>query len=139
MNKWIFSLIVGIFFQINAFSQDSTQVIRDTIFAPDAPRITFTSNTFHFGNLKMGNSVSHTFEFTNTGKKDLKILSVQTSCNCTTTLLEKKIIRPGEKGRITVIYTPKPNQKNEQKKVILVISNAINKEELLYMTGFVEP
>lgn len=45
---------------------------------------------------------------------------------------------PGGKGKITVIYTPKPNQKNEQRKVILVISNAINQEELLYMTGFVE-
>ncbi len=139
MNKWIFTLIAGIFFQISAFSQDSTQVISDTMPVPDAPRITFSSNSFHFGTLKMGNSVSHTFEFTNTGTKDLKILSVQTSCNCTTTLLEKKVVPPGEKGRITVIYTPKPNQKNEQRKVILVISNAINKEELLYMTGFVEP
>lgn len=122
------------------FSQDSTHTVtNDTLKnLPNAARITFESNFFHFGTLKFGKSISHTFEFSNTGKKDLKILAVQTSCDCTTALWEKKPVPPGGKGKITVIYTPKPNQKNEQRKVILVISNAINQEELLYMTGFVE-
>lgn len=119
-----------------ASAQESTVAI-DTLPVSNNPRITFQVQEYNFGNIKLGEAVSYHFEYTNTGKQPLRLLSVQTSCDCTTTIWDKKPLEQGEKAKITVIYTPKPNQIGEQRKVILVISNAQNKEERIYMKGSV--
>lgn len=118
------------------FAQENI-VANDTLPIPNNPRIAFQTQEHHFGSIKVGEVVSYHFEYTNTGKQPLRLLAVQTSCDCTTTIWDKKPIAQGEKAKITVIYTPKPNQIGEQRKVILVISNAQNKEEILYMKGTV--
>lgn len=121
---------------LQAIGQENI-IATDTLPAPNNPRITFQVQEHHFGNIKLGDAVSYHFEYTNTGKQPLKILAVQTSCDCTTTIWDKKPIAQGEKAKITVIYTPKPNQVGDQRKVILVISNAQNKEERIYLKGSV--
>ncbi|GAB4123968.1 MAG: hypothetical protein OHK0045_04220 [Raineya sp.] len=112
-------------------------VINDTLPISTLPRIMFQVQEYNFGNIKLGESISYHFEYSNTGKQPLRILAVQTSCDCTTAIWDKKPIAQGEKAKITVIYTPKPNQLGDQRKVILVISNAQNKEERIYMKGSV--
>jgi hypothetical protein len=121
---------------LQAIGQENI-IATDTLPAPNNPRITFQVQEHHFGSIKLGDAVSYHFEYTNTGKQPLKILAVQTSCDCTTTIWDKKPIAQGEKAKITVIYTPKPNQVGDQRKVILVISNAQNKEERIYLKGSV--
>lgn len=44
------------------------------------------------------------YEFTNTGQYSVKIVSVSTSCGCTTVKLDKDVYEPGEKGKITAIF-----------------------------------
>jgi hypothetical protein len=109
----------------------------DTLPVSNKPSIVFQNKEYNFGTIKVGEVVSYHFEYTNTGKQPLRILAVQTSCDCTTTIWDKNPLAQGEKAKITVIYTPKPNQIGEQRKIVLVISNAENKEERIYMKGFV--
>ncbi|MFN3316201.1 MAG: DUF1573 domain-containing protein [Raineya sp.] len=130
----LFFLIFGFF--SHTFAQENI-IANDTLPITNSPRITFQEKEHNFGNIKVGEAVSYHFEYTNTGKQPLRLLAVQTSCDCTTTIWDKKAITQGEKAKITVIYTPKPNQIGDQRKVILVISNAQNKEERIYMKGSV--
>lgn len=50
-------------------------------------------------------SVTAEFNFTNVGPDAVTIRSVETACGCTTANLDKMIYQPGEKGRITAVFT----------------------------------
>jgi len=132
-------ILMGLFLAISfySFGQDTLQVQKDSIPATSEPYIKFDTKEYSFGTVKMGNVVSQVYEFTNMGKKALKIKAIQTGCDCTTVLWEKTLVEPGQKGKITVVYSPKSNQMGEQKKTIFIISNALNKEELLSLKGVV--
>ena len=59
------------------------------------------------------------FAFTNIGNQPVTIESVKSSCGCTTVGLEKKTYQPGEKGRITGVFTM-GSRKGDQVKSIRV-------------------
>lgn len=86
------------------------------------PSITFEEMEHDFGKLLQGESVSYTFKFKNTGKSDLLIAEVSTSCGCTVPSYPKTPIKPGEPGEIRVTFTSK-GQRGFQSKNILVVSN----------------
>ncbi|UOQ54215.1 DUF1573 domain-containing protein [Hymenobacter cellulosivorans] len=71
---------------------------------PNAPVMTFTESEFNFGDIKAGDVVKHTFEFTNTGKSPLLIENATASCGCTTPNWTKDPIAPGGKGTIDVQF-----------------------------------
>lgn len=47
-----------------------------------------------------------TYKFTNTGKETVKITDMQSSCGCTTPVLEKKEYAPGEEGELKAVFNP---------------------------------
>src|SRR5437868_1990585 len=49
----------------------------------DLPEITFDEPVFDFGKITQGERVSHSFSFTNTGKKSLVVSGANASCGCT--------------------------------------------------------
>lgn len=65
-------------------------------------KLTLTKNYFDFGNVKEGNIVEVTIAFKNSGKKDLLIKDVKTSCGCTAALLSSKKLKPGEQGDLRI-------------------------------------
>jgi hypothetical protein len=86
------------------------------------PVITFVEMEHDFGKLLQGENVSYTFKFKNTGKSDLLIAEVSTSCGCTVPSFPKSPVKPGEEGSIRVTFASK-GQKGFQSKNILVVSN----------------
>ncbi|MEI6456379.1 MAG: DUF1573 domain-containing protein [bacterium] len=86
------------------------------------PVITFVETEHDFGKLLQGENVSYTFKFTNTGKSDLLIAEVSTSCGCTVPSFPKAPVKPGEEGSIKVTFASK-GQKGFQSKNVLVVSN----------------
>jgi hypothetical protein len=50
-------------------------------------------------------SVTAEFSFTNTGPNAVTLASVKPDCGCTTAALDKMTYQPGEKGRITAVFT----------------------------------
>jgi len=66
--------------------------------------IEFKDDTHNFGNLKAGEIVVYTFEFSNTGNHDFKIESIECDCGCVQTSFAKEAVKPGDTSRIEVEF-----------------------------------
>ncbi|MEI6682022.1 MAG: DUF1573 domain-containing protein [Bacteroidota bacterium] len=86
------------------------------------PAIKFDDIEHDFGRIIEGETVSYSFNFKNSGKSDLLIAEVSTSCGCTVPSYPKTPIRPGEKGTIKVAFNSN-GKRGYQNKNILVVSN----------------
>lgn len=86
------------------------------------PKIEFEREVHDFGKLIQGEKATFNFKFTNTGKSDLVISEVQTSCGCTTPKFSKKAIKPGDGDMIKITFDS-GNRKGTQNKIITVVSN----------------
>ncbi len=86
------------------------------------PKIKFDDIEHDFGRIIEGETVSYAFNFKNTGKSDLIIAEVSTSCGCTVPSYPKTPIRAGETGTIKVAFNSN-GKRGFQTKNILVVSN----------------
>ena len=82
----------------------------------------FKERKIDFGEINSGKVVELTFEFENAGDSDLEIKNINTSCGCTYTTLEKKIYKPGEKGKLPVKFFSK-GYRGKVIKTVTVSSN----------------
>jgi len=87
-----------------------------------APVITFDSKRYDFGNLNQEDVVSHKFMIENTGKNNLILRKIKTSCGCTVVTPGKKVIAPNERIPLMVKFNPR-GKRGRQIKAITVISN----------------
>ena len=92
--------------------------------------IEFAEKQHDFGDVVKGESVSHKFEFKNTGTEPLIILNVQTTCGCTAPSWPKEPIPPGESGSIFVNFNS-AKKIGRQNKIITVYSNGQKPEDKL--------
>jgi hypothetical protein len=77
-------------------------VMEDTL--PKVPEINFTSLVHDYGTvLKNGDGVCY-FEFKNTGKAELQLTNVSSSCGCSVPQWPKEPIPPGQSASIKVSY-----------------------------------
>ncbi len=86
------------------------------------PVILFDETEHDFGRIIEGETVSYAFNFTNTGKSDLIIAEVSTSCGCTVPSYPKTPIRPGGKGTVKVAFNSN-GKRGFQSKNVIVASN----------------
>ena len=107
---------------------------------PAAPKaqIVFEANSFDFGDLRQGDKVEHTFNFTNAGQVPLIISRVNTTCGCTASEWSKGPIQPGKPGTVKVTFNS-ANKTGRQNKVVTIVSNAINPEEHVTIISNVLP
>lgn len=89
----------------------------------EAPKITFAKQEHDFGKIIQGEFVRYSFKFTNTGKSDLVISKVSTSCGCTVGNYPRQAIEPGGEGKIEVIFDSR-GRKGFQNKTITVLANS---------------
>jgi hypothetical protein len=86
------------------------------------PVISFETMEHDFGRILEGETVSFEFRFTNTGKTDLLLAEVTSSCGCTIPSYSKAPIRPQEKGTIKVSFNSQ-GRRGYQSKSVIVASN----------------
>ena len=68
-------------------------------------RISFCDSIHDFGTFSANNPLQkHTFAFTNNGDVPAVLLSVASSCQCTSTEYTRSAIRPGENGTVTIVF-----------------------------------
>lgn len=104
-----------------------------------APKITFDEPKWSYDSLHEGDSVIHTFTFTNTGNAPLEIENAKPSCNCT--VVESYTatqVQPGAKGEIVVKITTK-GKSGDSPRSVNVISNDPDRVFTLEISGFVKP
>ncbi len=106
-----------------AFGQDTKDETR-------LARIQFKELRYDFGDIKQGDKVSHTFEFTNSGNTPLVISEVKTTCGCTAPYWPREPIQPGASDKIEISFNS-AGKSGKQHKVITVISNAATSPDKL--------
>ena len=81
--------------------------------------ISYQETEFDFGAIKEGETVTHVFNFTNTGKEPLIISNAKGSCGCTVPSWPREPIPPGGKGDIKVEFNSKGKTGLQTKKVTI--------------------
>jgi hypothetical protein len=89
----------------------------------DMPRMDFETDFHDFGRVIQGEKVSFGFKFKNSGKSDLIISSVSSSCGCTVPDFPKTAIKPGESHKIDVKFDSE-GRRGFQNKTITISSNS---------------
>jgi len=103
------------------------------------PVISFEKKEHDFGKIVEGESVSYEFTFTNTGKSDLVIADVSTSCGCTVPSYPKNAIRPGQSGTIRVAFNSRGKKGMQNKTVVVVANTQPNVTQLRIKAQVVSP
>ena len=88
----------------------------------NAPIVSFDSNTYDFGNIKQNDKVEHSFSLKNSGKRDLIIRNVRSSCGCTAVTPAKTVISSGDSVPIKVVFDSR-GRRGRQSKSITIITN----------------
>lgn len=96
--------------------------------------IEFDKESHNFGNLKAGEIVVYTFEFTNTGESDFMISSLECTCGCVNSNFIKEAVKPGEKGWIEIEFDTSGLAGREYK----TIEVHGNSDELKHLAIFAE-
>ena len=101
--------------------------------------INFEKTNHDFGEIKDGDIVETTFQFSNSGNSDLKILNATGSCGCTVPEYPRDTpIKPGESGTIKVKFDSS-NKPGMQRKTVTLTTNTSRGKELLNIKAFVLP
>lgn len=83
-------------------------IVSNSLNAQQLKPLQFRAEIHDFGNVDQeGGAVLHTFEYTNTSTRPIKILNVQASCGCTTPDWTRDAVMPGKTGFIKASFNPK--------------------------------
>lgn len=107
--------------------------------ASQLPGLTFQETEHDFGRIIEGETVSFTFKFKNSGKTDLVIADVSTSCGCTVPSYPKTPIRPGEEGTIKVAFNSRGKRGFQAKNIVVVANTQPNTTLLRIKAQVVAP
>jgi hypothetical protein len=64
----------------------------------------FAEKKHDFGNVARGSDISYGFAAKNIYKQDVELLSVKSSCGCTSPSIEKKVLKTGDVGYVTATF-----------------------------------
>jgi hypothetical protein len=104
------------------------------IVSTDTAVISFREYEHDFGKITEGEKVACIFTFGNSGKGNLVISSVTSSCGCTVPKYDTKPISPGGTGIVEVVFDSS-GRNGRQTKTITVMSNASKSIVLLKISG----
>lgn len=97
----------------------------------------FDTTVFNFGTILEGEQVSTEFSYLNTGKADIIITKIETSCGCTVPEYDKDPVKPGNRGSIRVRFDSN-GKSGTQYKTIRIFSNSEEDIFELVITGEVK-
>ncbi len=103
----------------------------------NAPVMTFTQTVHDFGKMVQGEIVKYTFHFKNTGKTDLRITKVSTSCGCTVGKYPHGPVKPGEEGDVEVTFNS-AYKMGYQNKSVMLLANTKPARTILRIKAVVE-
>ncbi len=124
-------LILAVFFTVSCNNEKRGNLSTDVITNPNSasgdsennlPVIEFDKEIHDFGKLIQGEKATYNFKFTNTGKSDLVITNVKSSCGCTVPKYPREAIKPGEEGKIKVTFNS-AGEKGMKNKMITISTN----------------
>ncbi len=105
------------------------------------PEIDVATKRHDFGRIKQGAIVTTEIQVRNSGKKELMIESVATSCGCTSAQVKPKIIPSGGEGKLFIRYDSGSHpDKGPIERHIYIASNDPEQAEVdIVITADVQP
>lgn len=100
-----------------------------------APAITLKEKVFDFGSMDQRKTVEHEFVFTNTGKSNLEIRKVRSSCGCTAVSPKEKVIHPGQSSSIKAIFSSGTRIGRQNKSITIITNDPKNPTVIVRLTG----
>lgn len=102
-----------------------------------AVELTFDKESIELGEVVRGEKKTFEYHFTNTGKDDIEI-AIVSGCDCTTLDWTRGVIKPGEKGKIDVIFdsTEKENSETVDVDIYLENINPISDSQYLIVLDY---
>jgi hypothetical protein len=104
--------LIILFFTLFGLNVVSAQKIVEQAVTDKSYSMTFDAMEQDFGKVKHGDVITTTYKFENTGTEDIKI-EIVSGCECTTLDWPRKVIKPGEKGEIEVIFDSGKKEESE--------------------------
>lgn len=104
----------------------------------NTPAFKFSESKHDFGDVIQGDVVEHYFEFSNVGNLPLVISNIITTCGCTAPTWPKEPVKPGEKGKIKIVFNSS-GKIGKQNKVVTIISNTRDQKERLFIVANIIP
>jgi hypothetical protein len=80
------------------------------------------ADRYDFGDIPATEPVERVFKVTNKGAKDLSISRVQTTCGCTSSVMDNQLLKPGESTRLKVTFDPR-GKNGPQTRPVWIYSN----------------
>jgi hypothetical protein len=101
-----------------------------------APKLTFKETVHDFGGIPKDSTVTHVFEFENTGKTDLIIRQVKrTSVKSTSTTLSSSTIKPGKSATLSVSFNAEGRSGTQSKSVVIYCNDPSNPVQSIRVRG----
>lgn len=103
-----------------------------------APKLTLASHSLDFGNVQANAITEKEVHFTNTGKKELELKSIQPNCSCITASSSKISLKPGESSTIKISFSPQDRKGTQNKAITFYSNDPQNPVQRLTFTAYVQ-
>jgi hypothetical protein len=101
------------------------------------PRLTCERRVFDFGERQSGETVEHTFRVENTGRADVEISRLRSSCGCLTAELPRRRLAPGEAMSVPAQIALKGLRGRVMKTIVIKSNDPHQPALVLALTGSV--
>ena len=141
--QFILSIIFLVVTSCNLASDDkeiTTDLISSPLTANQSaekvlmPKIQMVEESFDFGQIQQGESVTHDFVLKNIGDANLVISTAKGSCGCTVPEWPKEPIAQEEEVIIKVTFNS-AGRSGKQNKTVTLVTNAIPNTKVITLTG----
>ncbi|MFD2245224.1 DUF1573 domain-containing protein [Pontibacter ruber] len=89
----------------------------------NSPRLAVGTTSYNFGKLEKGQKAVAKFKIKNTGRQDLVVQGIKSSCNCVSYKVSEPALKAGQQAFLELTYVP--SMLKEQNEVVHIISNDI--------------
>ncbi|GCC49960.1 DUF1573 domain-containing protein [Chryseotalea sanaruensis] len=103
-----------------------------------APRLLLPQEILDFGRFRSGTIVEKQVIFSNNGKKDLLIRSIQSNCQCVVTTMNKMSIAPGKSEVMTIRFNGEQRKAIQQKFITVYSNDPANPVQRISITAYIE-
>lgn len=111
----------------NVSTTNKVLTIKGTAYRDPAlePKMTIERTAFNIGKVELSEGTRYAIEYKNMGKIPLKIVNVQSSCNCFSRSAPYDEVKEDERGTLVLIY--KPKQLGKFKETVYLSTNSREK------------
>lgn len=106
--------------------------------AKKGPIIKTDEDTYNFGSIKQGDVVEHVFTLRNDGVDTLIISNTQSSCGCTTSMLDQNHILPGQVGKLKAVFNSSGKMGHITKTIYIYNNDVTNPNKTVQITADIQ-